>query len=83
MFFKTFISIIVSLSIDFVFNYNLVLDLYLLSAILILSIAALLRAVTIKKYGRKGAEEILWARLAAWIGIACGYMLLIAHFLLR
>gem|GEM_PF-6540578 len=64
-------------------NYDLILDPYLFVAFTIISIVFLVRAVAIRKYGRKGVEQLRWARLAAWIGIICGYMLLIAHLLLR
>jgi len=64
-------------------DHPLVLDPYLLAAIAILSITALARSRAIRKYGRRGAEYVPWARMTAWIGIACGYMLLILRLLLR
>jgi len=62
---------------------RLVLDPYLLAAVIILSITALFRAIAIRKYGRRNVEEILWARLIAWAGILLGYLLLFAHLLLK
>jgi len=83
MFFKAFISVLISFSRDWSMNYVLFLDPYLIAAVVILSITALVRSLAIRKYGRRGVESVPWARLAAWVGIACGYLLLIARFLLR
>lgn len=63
--------------------YKLVLDPYLLSALIILLAVFMLRAYAIRKYGRKEVEKVMWARLSAWFGIFCGYLLLLAYFLLE
>jgi len=65
------------------FGYELFLDPCLIGASIILSVAAIARAFAIKRYGRKGVENVWWARFAAWMAIVCGYLLLLAHFLLR
>lgn len=65
------------------FGYMLFLDPYLIGASIILSVAAIARAVAMKRYGRKGVENVWWARFAAWVAIVCGYLLLLAHVLLR
>jgi len=82
MFCEASISVLISFSRDRSMNYVLYLDPFLIAAIAILSIIALVRSMAIRKYGRRGVESVSWARLAAWIGIACGYLLLIARFLL-